>query len=135
MLLRTLAAAPAKCLRLHGKARIFSLYSAVSARTPKTEGTATPRGKLFPAATCPVPLTAARISSSGRWHPDRNIPTKENRYETHYLRHLDGHGRPIPRGHAYRSRRPAHLGSQLHRERSAFPARRPADLLPAREQQ
>jgi hypothetical protein len=34
-------------LRLHGKARIFSLYTAVSARTPKTEGTATPRGLLL----------------------------------------------------------------------------------------
>src|SRR6478736_5333990 len=59
---------PGSCTRvMYATARQgpdFSLYSAVSARTPQTEGTATPRGKLFPAATCPVPLTAARISSS-----------------------------------------------------------------------
>ena len=69
----------ALCLRLHGRARIFLLYTAVSARTPKTEGTATPRGNYFPVATCPVPLTAARISSSGRWasgqeHPHQGEP-------------------------------------------------------------
>jgi hypothetical protein len=51
-IIENVAPDPGSCtrvmLRLHSKARIFSLYSAVSARTPKTEGTATPRGKLFP---------------------------------------------------------------------------------------
>src|SRR4029078_11513206 len=112
MLLRTPAAAPAKCLRPHGKARIFAVYTAVSARPPKTEGTATPRGKLFPRRDLPRAI-------DGRPHPlvrplgSRTgiSPPKENRYETHNLRHLDGHRRPVPRGHAYRSRRTAHLGS------------------------
>jgi hypothetical protein len=61
-------------LRLHGKARIFSFYSAVSARTPKTEGTATPRGKLFPRRDLPSaidgrPHQLVRPLASGQEHP------------------------------------------------------------------
>src|ERR1039458_6514036 len=56
------------------------------------------------ASCCPqpwptVPPRARRTASQAR-HPDRNT-TKENRCETNNLRHLDGHRRPVHRGHAY----------------------------------
>src|SRR6185312_16576787 len=52
----------------------FSSYSAVSARTPKTEGTATPRGKLFPRRDLPSaidgrPHQLVRPLASGQEHP------------------------------------------------------------------
>ena len=64
----------------------------------------------------------------------RTLPHQGEPHETQNLRHPAGHRRPVPRGHPGRRRRPADLGPHLHRQRSPHPARRPADLLPRREQ-